>query len=159
MSPQVTKGTAQYEMPDRAEESFASLGKTPVGLTEGLIPLSAYADIPAQGTPYGRLFKGGLFFYHVPLEKEDVPKGQGDYPSGTACHLPFQGRLNNSSALSGISSIRGDYSAKPPLQRRWQAAGLTEGVCVIKPRLQDDSPLHHASHGPPPRGAGRIWRG
>lgn len=23
------------------------------------------------------LFKGGLFFYHVPLEKEDVPKGQG----------------------------------------------------------------------------------
>ena len=46
------------EMPDRAEESFASLGKTPVGLTEGLIPLSAYADIPAQGTPYGRLFKG-----------------------------------------------------------------------------------------------------
>ena len=38
----------------------------------------------------------------------DVPKGQEDYPSGTACHLPFQGRLNNSSALSGISSRRGD---------------------------------------------------
>ena len=35
----------------------------------------------AQGTPYGRLFKGGLFFYHVPLEMEDVPKGQGDYNS------------------------------------------------------------------------------
>ena len=28
----------------------------------------------------------------VPLEKGDVPKGQGDYPSGTTCHLPFQGR-------------------------------------------------------------------
>ena len=27
------------------------------------------------------LFKGGLFFYHVPLEKGDVPKGQGDYNS------------------------------------------------------------------------------
>ena len=35
------------------------------------------------------LFKGGLFFYHVPLEKApvgcalcwDVPKGQGDYNS------------------------------------------------------------------------------
>ena len=26
--------------------------------TEGYIPLSANADIPAQGTPYGRLFKG-----------------------------------------------------------------------------------------------------
>ena len=22
----------------------------------------------------------------VPLEKGDVPKGQGDYPSGTQCH-------------------------------------------------------------------------
>ena len=27
------------------------------------------------------LFKEGLFFYHVPLEKGDVPKGQGDYNS------------------------------------------------------------------------------
>ena len=27
MSPQVTKGTAQYEMPDRAEESFAFFKK------------------------------------------------------------------------------------------------------------------------------------
>ena len=28
--------------------------------TEGYIPLSANADIPAQGTPYGRLFKGNF---------------------------------------------------------------------------------------------------
>ena len=49
------------------------------------------------------LFKGGLFFYHVPLEKApvgcalcwDVPKGQGDNPSVCSLrsiHLPFQGR-------------------------------------------------------------------
>ena len=38
----------------------------------------------------------------------------------------FRKRVNNSSALSGISSMRGDDFAKPPLQRRWQAAGLTE---------------------------------
>ena len=40
-------------------------------------------------------------------------------------HLPFQGRQSNSSALSGISSGE-ETMAKPPLQRRWQAAGLTE---------------------------------
>lgn len=33
------------------------------------------------------LFKGGLFFYHVPLEKEDVPKGQGDYNKENFRHL------------------------------------------------------------------------
>ena len=38
----------------------------------------------------------------------------------------FRKRVNNSSALPGISSMRGDNFAKPPLQRRWQAAGLTE---------------------------------
>ena len=40
-------------------------------------------------------------------------------------NVPFPKRVNNSSALSGISSMRGDYFAKPPLQRRWQAVGLT----------------------------------
>ena len=29
-------------------------------MTDESIPLSAYADIPAQGTPCGRLFKGDL---------------------------------------------------------------------------------------------------
>ena len=38
----------------------------------------------------------------------------------------FSKRVDNSSALPGISSMRGDNFAKPPLQRRWQAAGLTE---------------------------------
>ena len=35
---------------------------------------------------------GNQFFKKVPLEKGDVPQGQGDNPSGTTCHLPFQGR-------------------------------------------------------------------
>lgn len=56
MSPQVTKGTAQYEMPDRAEESFVSLEKGGGTQCRRDIPLSL-RDIPAQGTPYGRLFK------------------------------------------------------------------------------------------------------
>ena len=38
--------------------------------------VSLTAASSAQGTPYGRLFKGGSFI--VPLEKGDVPKGQGD---------------------------------------------------------------------------------
>ena len=103
------------EMPDRAEELSCPFEK-------GYLETQQRAN---SVRPYGGAY--------VPLEKApvgcalcwDVPKGQEDYPSGTACHLPFQGRLNNSSALSGISSIRGDYSAKPPLQRRWQATGLT----------------------------------
>ena len=49
MSPQVTKGTAQYEMPDRAEESFASLEKGGGTQCRRDIPLSL-RDIP--------LFKG-----------------------------------------------------------------------------------------------------
>ena len=57
MSPQVTKGTAQYEMPDRAEESFASLEKGGGTQCRRDIPLSL-RDIPAQGTPFGRLFEG-----------------------------------------------------------------------------------------------------
>ena len=104
------------EMPDRAGELSCPFEK-------GYLETQQRAN---SVRPYGGAY--------VPLEKApvgcalcwDVPKGQGDYPSGTACHLPFQGRLNNSSALSGISSIRGDYSARPHLQRRWQSAGLTK---------------------------------
>ena len=49
--------------------------------------------------------------------------------SGEQCsplRFLFSKRVDNSSALPGISSGRGDDFAKPPLQRRWQAAGLTE---------------------------------
>jgi len=49
--------------------------------------------------------------------------------SGEQCsplRFLFSKRVDNSSALPGISSGRGDNFAKPPLQRRWQAAGLTE---------------------------------
>ena len=35
---------------------------------------------------------GNQFFKKVPLEKGDVPQGQGDNPDRTTCHLPFQGR-------------------------------------------------------------------
>ena len=54
MSPQVTKGTAQYEMPDRAEESFASLEKGGGTQCRRDIPLSL-RDIP--------LFKGDILTY------------------------------------------------------------------------------------------------
>ena len=45
------------------------------------------------------LFKGGLFFYHVPLEKApvgcalcwDVPKGQGDIPPALRATSLFKG--------------------------------------------------------------------
>ena len=49
--------------------------------------------------------------------------------SGERCsplRFLFSKRVDNSSALPGISSMRGDNFAKPPLQRRWPAAGLTE---------------------------------
>ena len=54
-----------------------------------------------QCSPLRWSFSNKPIFKKVPLEKApvgcalcwDVPKGQGDYPSGTACHLPFQGRL------------------------------------------------------------------
>ena len=45
--------------------------------------------------------------------------------SSRSIHLPFQGRLKNSSALTGTSSIRGGFLLAP-LQRSWQAVGLTE---------------------------------
>ena len=48
---------------------------------------------------------GNQFFKKVPLEKGDVPQGQGDNPSGTTCHLPFQGRHLSKliSVLCGIA--------------------------------------------------------
>jgi len=50
---------------------------------------------------------------------------------------PFSRETNDSSALSGISSMRGDYFAKPPLQRRWQAVGLT-----VESRANDVRPYN-----------------
>ena len=56
-------------------------------------------------------------------------------PSRPLCHFvtfphtvgnhPFQGRLKDSSALTGTSSRRGGFLLAP-LQRSWQAVGLTE---------------------------------
>ena len=44
-------------------------------------------------------------------------------------NLPFQGRQDNSSALSGITSIRGDNFAKPPLlEEVARSAGGVRGV-------------------------------
>ena len=50
------------EMPDRAEESLPPLKGRWMLRKEQTEdnPLSANADIPAQGTPYGRLFKGNF---------------------------------------------------------------------------------------------------
>ena len=67
-------------------------------------------------------------------------------------NVPFPKRVNNSSALSGISSMRGDYFAKPPLQRRWQAAGLTvesraNNVCPYGVLTQRPFQLQQAKNG------------
>ena len=46
--------------------------------------------------------------------------------------LPFKG-IKDSSALSGISSMRGDYLEKPPLQRRWHAVRSESRANDVRP--------------------------
>ena len=58
-------------------------------------------------------------------------------PSVTYGDISLSRETNDSSALSGISSMRGDYFAKPPLQRRWQAVGLT-----VESRANDVRPYN-----------------
>ena len=43
-------------------------------------------------------------------------------------NVPFPKRVNNSSALSGISSMRGDYFVKPPLLEEVASRRLDGGV-------------------------------
>ena len=96
-----------------------------VGRLCNIIPTSAPhgASTSAQGTPYGRLFKGGSFI--VPLEKGDVPKGQGDiktlsngntrdYP--VRCHifpptpLDFSGKPGRIPRCGRESNLTGEIS-------------------------------------------------
>ena len=99
MSPQVTKGTAQYEMPDRAEESFASLEKGGGTQCRRDIPLSL-RDIPAQGTPYGRLFKGDYLKNWFVCLKKFYRRGEHRSPETPPSSL----RLATSSTEEALSN-------------------------------------------------------
>ena len=100
MSPQVTKGTAQYEMPDRVEESFASLEKGGGTQCRRDIPLSL-RDIPAQGTPFGRLFKGDYLKNWFVCLKKTYRRGKHGSP-GTP---PSSLRLATSSMRGGFAKL------------------------------------------------------
>jgi len=79
--------------------------------------------------PVGHLLWKRRQFENASSTEEVASRRLDGGVSGERCsplRFLFSKRVDNSSALPGISSMRGDNFATPPLQRRWQAAGLTE---------------------------------